>query len=390
MNNEILIIGGNHQNPLGVIEALGRKGLRSNVLIVSNCKNSFVLKSKYIKRGWICKDYKEALTCIRKRFKDRNRKAVVFACCDDAASMLDLNYDELKNYLILPGVEEQGKLTQWMDKERMVKEAVKIGLFVPQTWIINKSSNLSKIEYPCVTKSMSSINNGKSEFSLCKNESELVYFMRNKAHNEQIQIQKFIDKEYEFQYLGLSLHSGKEIIIPGRTHIPKTTNFNNITFLHYGKCRETDNIDTFYKTLRFIEITKYSGLFSMEFMHGKDGKDYFLEMNFRNDGNGICVTSAGTNLPYIWYLESTGQDYLEELKSSDVKETYCVPEDSYFISMLNGEINYRQWYVNMKKTTCFITYFKEDTSPFWSLIWMQKRAIIITAFRRLLRILHLK
>lgn len=385
MNNEVLIIGGNHQNPLGIIEALGKKGIKSYVLIVCCCKNSFVLKSKYVKCGWICKNYNEALTCIRKRFRDKKSKAVVFACSDDAASMLDLNHDELKDYLILPGIEEQGKLTQWMNKEQMVKEAINIGLSVPQTWIINKNTNLNKIEYPCITKSMSSVNNGKSEFALCKNESDLIYFMQNKAHSEQIQIQKFIDKEYEFQYLGLSLNSGKKIIIPGCTYIPNATNFNNLTFLYYDKCRDTDNKNTFEKTLKFVETTKYSGLFSMEFIHGKDGKDYFLEMNFRNDGNGICVTSAGINLPYIWYLESTGHDYLDELMSNDIKKTYCVPEDTYFISMLNGDISFRQWYQNMKKVTCFITYFKGDTGPFWSLIWMQKRAIIIAAIRRLLR-----
>lgn len=387
---EILIIGGNHQNPLGVIEAFGCKGIKTNVLIVSKYKNSFVLASKFVKKGWLCKDYDEALACIKDNFRDKINRAVAIACCDDAASMLDLNRNYLKDYLILPGLEKQGELTQWMNKERMVEEAIKIGFIVPPTWIINKSSNLKEVEYPCVTKSMSSVNNGKSEFALCENESGLIDFIENKAHNEEIQVQKFIDKEYEFQFLGVSINSGEKIIIPGRTHIPQTANFNNLTFLHYGLCRKTDNKDTFEKVLKFIKETRYSGLFSVEFMHGKDGKDYFLEMNFRNDGNGICVTSAGVNLPYIWYLESIGQDSLDELASSEVKDTYCVPEDSYFISMLNGEISYKLWYNNMKKATCFITYFKGDIKPFLSLMWMQKRALIITVIRCLLRILHLK
>ena len=53
MNIEVLILGGNHQNPLGVIEALGQKGIFSNVIINTNLRKSFVLKSKYVKQGWI-------------------------------------------------------------------------------------------------------------------------------------------------------------------------------------------------------------------------------------------------------------------------------------------------------------------------------------------------
>ena len=51
-----------------------------------------------------------------------------------------------------------------------------------------------------------------------------------------------------------------------------------------------------------------------------------MEINFRNDGNAICVTAAGFNLPYIWYLYNTGGNYREEIEASKVKPTYVMPE----------------------------------------------------------------
>ena len=389
MQNKILIIGGNHQNPLGVIEALGQKGLRPYVIINCSNRSSFVLKSKYIQKGWICTTDDETVNCILKNFCNTSDKTVVITCNDNMASLLSDHYDKFKDFLIIPGINRQGAVSEWMDKEKMSEAAESIGLSIPKSWLVSKNNMPSDIEFPCVTKSLTSVKNGKSEFTICNNQKELNDFVATQAHSGTIQVQQFIDKEFEFQYLGCSLNGGEEIIIPGRTHIDVTTHFNNLTFLRYQKDKVVADSETLSKTEDFIRMTGYSGLFSVEFMHGKDGKDYFLEMNFRNDGNGIVVTASGTNLPYIWYLYNTGGDYVSEIKKSVVKETYSVPEDSYFISMLQGDMTYREWRRNMKKANCYLSYFKGDTKPFWALMWLQKRAILASMVIYVLRKLRL-
>ena len=388
--NEILILGGNHQNPLGVMEALGQKGLKSNVIIYGSCKSSFVLKSRYVKKSWICATTTEILTCILANFKDPDNKAVAFACNDDMASFLSDNYDKLAPFLFIPGIKEQGALTAWTNKGKMCEEAAAIGLTIPKTWIVENKQIPADIIYPCVTKSLTSVNNGKSEFILCNKREELESFLSEHVHSNKIQVQQFIDKEFEFQYIGCSLNEGEVVIIPGRTHIEVTTHFNNLTFLKYQKDKIVNDPATLTLTEKFVRYTGYSGLFSVEFMHGKDGKDYFLEMNFRNEGNGIVVTAAGTNLPYIWYLYCTGGDYQKEIASSSVIDTYCAPEDSYFISMLQGDLTFKDWRQNMKKCTCYITYFKDDTRPFWALMWLMKRSIVASLVIYFLRKLHLR
>lgn len=390
MENEVLVLGGNHQNPLGVIESLGREGIRSNVIIYTDRKNSFVLKSKYVKRGWICHTEEEMLKCIRDNFNNLSEKAISIACNDDCAAFLSNHYSELAPILHLPVVKGDGAMSKWMSKDFQIKVAHEVGLETPREWIVSRGNIAADIVYPCVTKSLTSVGNGKSEFSLCRDKAELSAFLEKRAKNEKIQIQQFIDKEFEYQFMGLSLDDGDTIIIPGRTHIERTINFNNLVFLKYQAETDVAGNDILPMVKSFIKKSGYNGLFSAEFMHGKDGKEYFLEVNFRNDGNAVAITSAGTNLPYIWYQYCSGEDYQAKLEEYCVNETYLMPEDSYLISMLGGEMSFKEWLTSMKKTTCFLTYFKGDTAPFWALMWLQKRALTVAFAEMILRKMHIK
>ena len=75
------------------------------------------------------------------------------------------------------------------------------------------------------------------------------------------------------------------------------------------------------------------------------------------------------NIPYIYYLYYSGGDWQKELSASTIKTTYLMPEIYYFKCMLKREFPFREWLQNYKKTTCFITYFKNDTKPFWGSLW---------------------
>ncbi|WP_417620211.1 ATP-grasp domain-containing protein [Oceanihabitans sediminis] len=388
MNNKVVVIGGNHQNPLGVIVSLGRKGIKPYVIVLSDLKKSFVLKSKYIERGWICSKNEEVIKCLLQNFTDASNKAVMITCSDDTASLIDNNLNILKDYFFLPNAGIQRKITSWMNKEVMSREARLSGLMVPATWVLRKGESIQEVKYPCITKSMTSLKIGKGDFRLCNDASELKMFLETQKKSQDIQVQKFVDKDFEFQFIGCSLKAGQEIIIPGMTHIDITHSFNNLVFLKYVQIESSLN-ELLEKCHNYIKKIGYSGLFSLEFIRGKDGKNYFLEMNFRNDGNAFCVTSSGINLPYIWYLFNVGGNYKVEIEQSSIKQVYSVPEDSYFLSMVNGEVSYREWKNNMKKVNSYITYFKEDRRPFYALMRLQCKVIIKSIGRRLLKELRL-
>lgn len=388
MDNKVVIIGSNHQNTLGVTVSLGRKGIKPYVIIQSKIKKSFVLKSKYIERGWICSTDDDVLRCLLQNFTDTERKAVLYTCSDDAASLIDNNLNLLNDYFYLPNAEKQGAVSSWMNKDKMTKSAKSFGIATPKSWLINIGDNINEVEYPCITKSITSVKNGKADFKLCNNLEELKVFIDGNHNCRVLQVQKYIDKDFEFQFLGCSLNGGQEIIIPGRTHIINANNFNNIVFLKYNRIESSLNelINKCHNLLRHIG---YSGLFSIEFLRGKDNMDYFLEINFRNDGNSISVTDSGMNLPYIWYLFNAGGDYKKELENSKFKEVFFVPEDSYFLEMINGEISFSEWKNNMRKANSFATYFKEDKAPFFALIKLQAGTIVKSIIKRILKELHL-
>ena len=62
--NRILIVGDDHHNTLGVIGSLAEKGLKSDVIILSKHKHSYVLKSKNVERGWLFHRDADVLECM--------------------------------------------------------------------------------------------------------------------------------------------------------------------------------------------------------------------------------------------------------------------------------------------------------------------------------------
>lgn len=388
MQNRALVIGGDHQNTLGVIEALGQKGVRSYVIILGHANSSFVLKSKYVVDGWICAGEDDVVSCIQNHFKTGERKAVAIACCDDAINILDSHNEQLKQLLVIPTVKETGTLILWTNKEKMTETAKTLGITIPASWLISDTTIPEDVIYPCVIKPITSVKHGKAGFAKCANRDELQACLDAKKKGEPVQVQQFIEKDFEFQFIGCSLNSGEEVIIPGCTHIETTTGFNNLVFLRYDKY-DASFEKTVEDSKRFVKETGHSGLFSIEFMRGKDGKDYFLEMNFRNDGNGIAVTSSGTNLPYIWYLYASGGDYQSEIANSSVKTTYMMPEFSFLMSVFNGEVSLKEWLSDKKKTTCYLTKFKDDMGPWRAYMKPNRKVLMKAGLRYILVKLHI-
>lgn len=363
IKNKIVVIGGDHHNTLGIIESFGEKGIKSYAIIITSRKHSYVCRSKYVADGWCCHEDKEVVECLLRNFTDKTDKAVAFTTSDHAACILDENYASLCEILHIPTTLPHGNLAEWMSKEKMSALAKEVGLNVPETWLVTNNALPSGIEYPVITKAISSVAGTKANIKICQNKSELFNFLQNQKHCPEIQVQRFIDKAFEFQLLGCSINHGEDIIIPGRTHIDRPNGLDNTFFLSFDKC-EHQLSPLIEKTKEFIRRTGYSGLFSVEFLRDKNGNDFFTEMNFRNDGNAICVTAAGTNIPYIYYLATIGQDYKTEIKNSEVKKIYLMPEFYYFQRLLAGEISIKEWIRNVRKTNCYTTYFKNDKKPF--------------------------
>lgn len=378
---KVVIVGGQNVNTLSIVEALGQKGLRPDVIVCDWRKDNYILQSKFVDRGWTCRTDEAVIECILDNYKGSPVRPVCIAEGDIVARLLNENYDLLKNVVILPGIDRQGELSEWMDKQKMTLVAQSVGLSIPDTWLVNVGEDAPlDVDFPCVTKGITSVSSGKVESKMFTDRQSLNAFLHEKHLCDMIQIQRFIEKEFEFQYIGVSLNHGEEIYIPGRTNIKDVCDFDNLTFLKFEKT--TGNVITLEKTKEFIRNTGYSGLFSVEYIHGKDGKDYFLEINFRNDGNCNAVTSAGANLPYIWYLYNMGGDYKKEIADTRIKEIYFCPDVLYLNLAISGKIKYRQWLAAMIKANSYALYYPDDKKPFYSWLRANRKRLLKEIFKR--------
>ena len=136
----------------------------------------------------------------------------------------------------------------------------------------------------------------------------------------------------------------------------------NTGFLEYG------SLDPFYldiveKAKLYIKDCQYSGLFSFEIIRGVDEKIWFLEINFRNDGNAWCVTKSGINLPVIWVKACYGDDYKNEICTP--KQLLMMPELQDFKLVLQRKVSFIQWCKDWKRTDYFMEYDKQDKKPFF-------------------------
>lgn len=355
---KVIIIGSTHHNSLGVIRALGEKGYAVefvNFTVVSK-QNDFVAKSKYITVYQPLSGIGEVFNYLIQR-PIIKEKEIIISCADAATEHLNMHLGELSHRYIIPGITQQGRMVELMDKTTMIRMAEKRGIYAPPVW--NLPADVEKVTFPCITKCHVSSHGGKSDIVILHSKEELNSFLQ-KAEGE-LFAQAYITKKEEVQLIGCSLKGGEEVIIPGMSKIIRSQPNTNTGFLEYGP------LDSFYddiaeKAKLYIRDCQYSGLFSFEIMRGTDDKIWFLEINFRNDGNAWCVTKSGINLPIIWVKACLEEDYHTEIQRP--KRILMMPEIQDFKLVLQRKVSFIQWYKDWRRTDFFMEYDKNDKKPF--------------------------
>ena len=360
--NKVIVIGGDHHNTLGVIRGLGERGITPLLVLVSQSRWSFVETSKYIEKWWKIDNDESIIELLLKEFRNEVKKPVIICSSDTSSSMIDSNKEKLSPYFILPGAKEQGRITYLMSKKNMSNLALEVGFQIPPTCNDDNINSDATIPLPCIIKPMVSAKGSKSEIHICNTLDEVIKHVDEIGRNN-VQIQQFIEKKFEYQLIGCSTKS--EVIIPGVSRIIRPCKGSNTSFLHYTPLE--DGFCDIERCKEFVKRTGYHGLFSLEFLRDKNGNDFFMEINFRNDGNAICVTASGMSLPYIWYLDCIGKDYSIE-STKKITPVYVMPDIAELKLLVSRQISLRQYIGDFKKTNRFMEYDKRDPKPFWKLL----------------------
>lgn len=362
MLNIIVIGGGNHHNALGVIRALGEVGIGVELITIGDIKKHYISASRYIKHYHALAEIKELAAYLLFRTpKTESNREIIISCADAVTEHLNSFYDHLSSRYIFPGVAIQNKMIELMDKTTMISMVAKYGILSPTVW--NLPEDKEHVTFPCITKSHISSHGGKADVVICRDSIQLEDFLSN--NTDEIFAQAYIDKREEVQFIGCSLNGGNDIIIPGMSKILRSQPNTNTGFLEYGPI-EPFYAETVSKAKQYIKDCKYSGLFSFEIIRDKQDNIWFLEINFRNDGNAWCVTKAGVNLPLIWVKGCLGEEYSTEI--NPVKRIVMMPEFQDIKLVLQRKLSLSQWLKDWRRTDFFMEFDKNDPKPFWRYI----------------------
>lgn len=353
---EVIVIGGSHQNAIGVIRALGRKGIKSFFILISHSSKSFINRSRYLSGHISLMPQQVVSSLLENKCEDGKRK-VIIACHDEIVELLDTHRKELEQHFILPGTED-GLLQKLLDKQYLTLDAKNFGFTVPASFSTTDGFNIDDVQFPCITKPWKSHKGSKSHIKRFEDNQSLSQFLKEN-NGKEFQIQQFIDVDFEYQLIGASYKFGDEVVIPGVSIILRPYNGSNTEFLHYRRLTaDFNNVVALVK--QYLKDKRYSGLFSAEFLRGSDGKDYFMEINFRNDGNTISVTNAGANLPYWWVMKNSGVDVaLPEV----THDQYLLPEHRELSLWRKGIITTKELRSDWKLATCYSKYASDDKWP---------------------------
>lgn len=373
---DIIVIGGIHHNALGVIRGLGyeRRLIERMLFIIwgTNKKSNLITASKFVNKDNVVScENEDSLIGFLKVLDVERRKPVVVSCTDAVTEVLMKHRDELTGKFFLPGASIYPS-KDVMSKTVQVQMAVEAGLNIPPSFEIEtKIANHSNIDilyqsaYPCITKPITSVDGGKESIHIANSKEELITILQG-IKSRRVQIQKYISKSLEFQLIGVSLKEGENVIIPGYTQLIRQPKNTNTGYLRYSPICQL-NFDL-SKIQKFIKSIGYSGLFSVEFLRDKEGNDYFMEINMRNDGNAYVVTKAGVNLPYLWYLYNTKGLIPEGQKICFEKSIYFMPELQDFKNVLNGSINLFKWLGQLWHTEAKAVWDLKDPAPFFRMM----------------------
>ncbi len=352
----VVVLGGTHHNTLSIIRCLGERGIVVDLILCETSgNNSYVLKSKFIHDYTIASDAVEAVNILQKRYAGMP----YIVCSDDVAALLNHDYEH------------------YMNKQRQVELAKEVGFNVPISFDHKVGQLLPPLKYyPCLVKPLSSCLGGK-RIDICNNEQQLRVVISQYDLNAVIQIQEYLNKDYEIVVDGVAVNG--QIIIPGFVKKHRDVK-GGTSFCTVYSSNNLPN-DLLRKINNMVNAINYEGLFGVEFIVSK-GRYFFIEINLRNDATTYAISVAGVNLPYIYVQAKVHEDYSNEIKRQ-VRTINAIVERRDLTFVFNRQISLMKWIKDFKRSECRYFYNPCDIKPFISIFVYYLGA----PFRRIKRLL---
>lgn len=383
MKPKIVIFGPDNYNTLGMLRSLAGRGF-DILMLLKGIKYGVASASKYCTNIVFVSTEDEAIKFLKERYpicNSQEDKAVLMPGGDSYSLICAKEFNELNKRFHLMCTSNPEDLIRIVDKNEMGTEARQAGILVPKSQKFQVDSEEIDVPFPAILKPVKI--KGRTEFKtkILRSKEELERFKRRLNPENVYILQEFIPRQYDIYIYGCRLTNG-DVKLAGYNPQYRWGDDGGGSFgCLYPNI--PDFIDRDALEL-FLSQVDYHGLFSAEYGFS-DGKAYFYEVNFRNDGYTHLSFQAGANLPLLW-VESCLQ---REITASSVmtKTLFSVNEIYDIANVMHGNISYRQYKEDYRKAKAFLYYDPEDPKPYRNLM---KRRWLEIPLRALLKIFRPK
>lgn len=349
-----------HYNPLDVIRSLGEKGIRPIVILIGE-HPVMIPHCRYVSTLHQVKSREEGYRLLIDNYSNEEYKPFVFCSDDKTTSFLDQHYDEMKNHFYFYNGGEQGRVTQLQNKEIITNLGFKVGLTIPKSEVVDTGVLPKSLKYPILTKVLASTMGAwKDDVFICQDEDELREAY-TKIKSPKLIVQEYINKVGEFCMEGFSINDGQDIFMP---FVIEYVRFYNNSYGHYMRIVPLPESEFKEKIKELFKLTKFNGIFEIEFMKGPDGKNYFLEINLRASTWNYALTVGGGNLPYYWAKSTLAGRILTEEMNLRSKPFKAIVEPSDFTRNVR-KVGFVKWLIQCLGADCHYYFNKKDPIPFF-------------------------
>ena len=368
VNHKFIVWGFEHYNPLGIVRSLGEEGIKSYVIIIRGTTGPITSVSKYIKEKFFVDSAEEGYELLLEKFgENESDKPFVITSDDTVTSLIDMRYEELKDKFVFFNAGENGRITFYMDKSNINELAKKHGLKVLPTYRVKIGEIPDDIEFPVITKAVSSIKPGwKANVFVCHNRNELLEAYKH-IQSEEILLQKYLTKKNELCLDGFSVANGRELsitIASNYNSVNKSSYSNNMTIF------KLDNPDIEIPLRSMMREIGFEGIWSTEFLVDQNNDLFFLEVNFRNSTWSYAATCLGMNMVIAWSKGMWSGKIPQDFEKNIPTGYMAIAElEDYRDRVKTHKISLIRWLRELKKYDCKFLYNKWDMKPFWSAIF---------------------
>ena len=361
---------------LGVVRNLGRN--RVPVIWLDSNPKQIGFLSKYCK-GIICphpknnlEEYIDFLINIGKKL---NFKGVLLPIGDIEVYAVLKNRKLLENYYHIPMADFE--VTQkLLDKKIFYKTLQNLKIEHPKTYFPKDVSEVEKmgqkISYPCILKPSYSAHfvlDFKSKLFRVKSSKQLIQsYKKAKSKNHDVVIQEIIPGQTKNMH-GFNAYYDRSFAPYGvfmyRRIREWPHDFGNGCFIESIKIPELEGIISL-----LVKKIKYYGIVDAEFKKDlRDNKFKLIEINPRCWMQNSLPTRTGVNIPYMTYLDATGNKIENTISAQIHMKWIFMPEDIYssLKSMKKNKLTIKEWLNSLKGEKEYAVFSWDDPTPFFVL-----------------------